>query len=131
MKKIFIIILFLISIIGNAPPVLAAQARGNYVKKEYYDNGNLRLYLKFRNERISRKISYYRNGRVREDSAYRNGEALRILHYYEDGRLYSVWTKKSGVTKYYHPDGRLRATVDQNSDTVNSDLPSSLIFSGP
>ena len=113
LKKFFIIIVISISIIGNAPQAFSGESKGNFVKKEYYDNGNLRLYLKFRNERTVRKISYYRNGRVREDYVFRNGEALRILNYYESGRLSSVWTKKSGVTKYYHPDGRLRATVDR------------------
>jgi len=56
---------------------------------------------------------------------------LRIAHYYESGRLYSVWTKKSGVTKYYEPDGRLRTTVDLRPENLNPDLPSSLIFSAP
>ncbi|MFA5259951.1 MAG: hypothetical protein WC450_01840 [Candidatus Omnitrophota bacterium] len=128
------IILILISIIGNVPWVYAGESegnRGNYVKKEYYDNGNPKLYLKFRNELIVRKKSYYRNGRVREDWVYRDGEMLRVVHYYESGRLRSVWTKKSGVTKQYDPDGRLRTTVDLRPENLNPGLPSSLIFSGP
>lgn len=131
MKKIINIILIIINIIGFTPWVAAGESRGDYVKKEYYDNGNLKLYLKFKNERIVRKKVFYRNGRVREDWVYRDGELLRIAHYYESGHLYSVWTKKSGVTKYYDSNGRLRTAVDLRPENLNSGLPSTFIFSGP
>jgi len=131
MKKKINIILIIINIIGVPLWGWAGESRGNYIKKEYYDNGNPKLYLRFKNELIVRKKAYYRNGRVREDWVYRDGELLRIAHYYESGRLYSVWTKKSGVTKYYEPDGRLRTTVDLRPESLNPDLPSSLIFSAP
>ncbi len=112
MKKLLILTLILTNIIYNAPMAFAKHPQGNYVEKEYYDNGNLRLYVKFRDDLIVRKKAYYRNGQVKLDYVYKNGEVLRKLNYHENGRKASVWTRKSGVTKFYYPDGRLRVVVD-------------------
>ena len=100
------------SIVGaliSPSPAQASKRHG--VHKEYYDSGRLRLYLKFKQGLIVRKRAYYRNGRLKLDHVYKNGRAVLIKNFYESGRLFSIWTAKEGVTKYFHPDGRLRVEV--------------------
>lgn len=101
--------------LAAAAPV-SAKAAGR-VHKEYYDNGNPRLFLRFKNDLIVRKRVFYRNGRLKLDNQYRDGLTLKMRDFYETGELYSIWTKDSGETRFYYRNGTLKNAVksgDQN-----------------
>lgn len=125
MKRIFCLTVTLFFVFTAAAGALPRPENG--VQREYYTNGNLRLEVKFKNEKLVRKRAFYPNGKPLQDVVYKNGQPWVQKSFHETGRLKSVWTKKTGVIKYYHPDGRLKAEIKVDSTTAE-DLPRSFLF---
>jgi len=124
MKRIVCLICILLLVFPAAAGAVPRPKNG--VQKEYYPNGHPRLEVWFKNEKLVRKRAFYRNGQLMQDFVYKNGKPWVRKDFYENGRLKSLWTKKSGVTVYYHQDGT--KTEFKNSFTTYRDLPQSLIF---
>ena len=101
----------IIGSIGMSPCVFGAPNPENGVQQEYFENGKLRLENIFKNGQIVRKRTFYRNGHLLFEERYKNGDLRLRRTFYEDGGLKSMWTKKSGVAKYYSDDGKLKSTV--------------------
>ena len=113
-----------------AGAALATARPENRVHKEYYDNGRLRMFLRFREGLIVRKKVYYPNGRLHTDDVYADGLPLRMRAYYETGQLCRSWDNQQAVTKYYDRDGRLRERVGRRPSPLPSGSPLSLICAG-
>ena len=124
-----VIALAFVFLAGSSAMAAMKSSNKNGVQREYFDNGQPRLELRYKNGLLYRKRAFYRNGRVKLDYRYRGHEAVKMVNFYENGKLESIWTKKSGVTKYYHPNGELRVEVDNNKNNINKGLKSSYIFS--
>lgn len=127
-KIVFILTLTLCLLSFGAEAAIKADVK-NKVLREYYDNGKLRLETVYKNGLVARVRAFYRNGRLKFEERVKNGQKMRVASYYEDGRVKSLWTKKSGVTKYYHPNGKLRMVLDTRPESLNPNLKSSYIFS--
>ena len=125
MRKNILVIFLLFNLI---PAVIwAAPNPDNGTVREYYPNGNLRLENKFRDEKIVRHRTFYENGRLLGEWRYKDGILYKTKFFYENGQPKSVWTKKSGETRLYESDGKLKTILQMNS---NPKLKSSYIFSG-
>lgn len=96
-------------------------------EREYFGNGKLRIETVYKKGQIVRKRIFYHNGRLLREEKYKDGLTVKKAAYYENGNLKSLWTKKSGVTKFYREDGRLHVVVDTDS-TRDNDFPSSYLF---
>lgn len=125
MKKVFYFSIIFSLVFLNAAGAVPRPKNG--AQREYYPNGNLRLEVKFKDEKLVRKRAFYPNGEPLQDFIYKDGKPWVQKNFYEDGTLKSLWTKKSGVTKFYNPDGTLKAEF-RNESTTADDLPRSFLF---
>lgn len=119
--------LALVILLSLSPLSFGLPIPENGVQREFHTNGKLRLETIFRNGLAVRKRAFYPNGKLLMEERYKNGVLLKKATYYENGVLKSLWTKKSGATKHYHNNGRLRMTVDTDSRDNHHDFPSSYL----
>ena len=122
------IFLLIIAVLMFCPAVLGSPHPENGIRRQYYANGQLWLETVYKNGLLVRKRAYYRNGKLLLEEKYKNGMALRKASYYDNGKIKRIWTRKSGVTEFYHRDGRLRVVVDSDASDDNENLPSSYLF---
>lgn len=126
MKKIKIIFFMLIVLTTVSPFAHAAVKNGVY--EDFYANGNLRVRTKYKQGVMIYKKIYFQDGKLSELIVYEGRKRIKSKTYYENGQLKSVWTEKSGETKYYAKDGSLKAVVKDNpSEGLREKLPSSLL----
>ncbi len=109
-------------------PTLGMPNLKNGIHREYHTNGLVRLETRYKNAVLIRKRTFFENGRLLSEIKYKNNRSYKIRNFYENGKLKSIWTKKSGITKYYFEDGKLRLIVDHNEKKQS--FRSSYIFSG-
>lgn len=127
--KVFgVVILAGIFLIGSGGGVDGNPAPKNGKQREYYSNGRLRLYLRFKGGTVIRKRAYYSNGRLRSDYWYKDGRPYKVRNFYDNGKLKSVWTEKSEITRFYTRNGRLKTILKSRMDAVNEKFRSSYIF---
>jgi antitoxin component YwqK of YwqJK toxin-antitoxin module len=126
----FVIVSLLTGVILWAFPAHTLPVPENGVQRDYYSDGKVHLENVYKNGRLLRKRVFFPNGRVLLEERYKSEVLISKTSYYENGNVKSHWTKKSGVTKFYFEDGKLRVIVDNDPDKLNKNLPSSYIFSG-
>ena len=76
-------------------------------RREYYDNGKIRLETIFKKGHVVRSRSFYRNGQLLSEFRYKAGVLRSKRTFYENGILSSTWSIKTGVMKFYNRDGEL------------------------
>ena len=103
----------------------------NGVERFYHSNGSLSQELRFKNGFIVKKKTFYPNGRLLLYSKYKKGYPFLIKTFHKNGKLKSVWTRASGETKFYYPDGILKTVFKTKGENLNKLFPESFIFSGP
>lgn len=113
MKTIRYIIFFL-----TISLVTSFCQRQKSIKKEFYDNGNIKLeYLPQERGGLTKVLEYDVNGKVSSITyENKNGNLDSIGEYYNgDGILLSTVSfqngKKTGITKWYYPDGKIEEEV--------------------
>ena len=88
----------------------------NGALREFYPSGQIRIEFRYKRGLLVRKKAWYQDGHLLLDYRYKNGEPILKKDYYENGRLKSIWVRKTGILKFYHADGKLKAVVDSRSD---------------
>ena len=111
-QKFLIAILLLVSLIFMPESGRAIAHPDNGALKQYYPGGQLKFLGRYKDGQLVLSRSYYPNGKLRTEYRYKDKRAYLIRQYYESGQLKSIWTKKSGVSKTFYPDGRLKVMVN-------------------
>ncbi len=111
-KRTLLLLTLAVCVFGPTP-VHARTPLENGVQREYFSNGKLRWELVRKNGMTVRRRTFYRNGRLLLEERYKNGQLYLKRTFYDNGNRKSLWTKKSGQTRFYHRDGSFRLAVDR------------------
>ena len=88
--------------------------------KTYHPNGKLWIKMRYKDGGLILRQSFSDDGKLLLDYRYKAGQPYYMRTSYGDGTIHMLWTKKSGVTKYYYPDGRLQVLMDKNNKVIAS-----------
>lgn len=111
MKKLKIFFLVLILFCNGVSPLSAKEHLKNKTVKEYDGQGNLKVILQYKRDRLFRKRVYHARGQLILDTVFKGGVPIVIKTYYLNGRLKSIWTQKSSEARYYYPTGNHKITI--------------------
>ena len=112
MKFSAMLVVFLGFLFMPLIPAVAEPIPENGILREHYDNGQLKLENVYKKGIVVRKRTFYENGQLLSEYRYKEGKLYLFRTYYENGNLKSLWTKKSGKTRFYYPNGNLRAVQE-------------------
>ena len=109
----------------------------NYIKKEYYENGQLKKEMSYVNDKEHGILKYYENGQVKYECPYVLGNKHgTVKWYYITGELQYECPydndKEHGIYKEYYENGQLkeesRYVLGELIDTSNYDENGNLII---
>ena len=95
------------------------------IKKEYYENGNLKIEAEFKNGKQNGIVKEYdKNGTLRVETKFKDGKQDGIRkEYSEQGHLIVESTfsndKQHGITKAFYEQGKLKAEAEFNNGVVD------------
>jgi len=129
--KIFIVLVFLgLFVIVPGRISEAKTPPQNGWQREYHANGQPYIAERYKKGILLRRKVYYSNGRILNDFVYKDGRPYKMRHFYDNGKLKSIWTRKTGVRKFYHRSGKFKTAVKSNPDDTDNKFRSSYISSG-
>ena len=93
--------------------ILSACATNKEIKREYYENGNLKSEISLTNDTPNGISKFYKeDGTISREYPYKNGKFHGTLKAYENGKLLTETPykdgKKDGVFKNYNEEGNLK-----------------------
>jgi antitoxin component YwqK of YwqJK toxin-antitoxin module len=114
-KKLFacFCLFYAITLVTGWPSAFAGIPKNNIIRS-YYANGQLR---REEHERYGQRTllrTYNEEGKLLTESRYKDGHIYYKRLSYPNGKIMKLWTKKSGIIKYYHPNGKSSYTEKTN-----------------
>jgi antitoxin component YwqK of YwqJK toxin-antitoxin module len=113
-KKLFIGLSLFFALTLMTGPLAFADIPENNVIRSYFPNGKVRREERERYGQRTRLRTYNEAGKILSESRFKDGNIYYKRLSYPNGKIRSLWTKKSGVIKYYKPDGKIEYTVKTN-----------------